>query len=331
VGNTDLWRIVISWGVVLTCGACETNKQVGSACRNGVCAEAITNQAPACLLSTFEGTIAIVGGGALNVCAPASAVHRTGDLVDCSVYWAFDDGVALPSGETLASCQDLPFLDTASSQALTQFSQPHVCLVQQVAAQNGQPVDGADGWYYDDQASHQCPDSGIIRFTGGVAVPEGVSVTFMCTSVRTAGGTAGDPAQCKLPADSAKHASSVGNACLPPLVPEAGFDDRSAYVETGASDCDTGACLVFRLRGDPSNVCASASATTASTATSPACVQAAEVKDRVYCSCRCDAPVGDRGGLCACPRDYSCVSTLSEGPLGIRGSYCVRDGTFTTL
>jgi len=111
-----------------------------------------------------------------------------------------------------------------------------------------------------------------------------------------------------------------------------GFDDREAYIESGSSQCETGACLVYRLRGDPSNTCPDSGPTSGpADATTDQCTPASEVKERVYCSCRCDAPAGDPKGFCACPENFSCVPTLDDGPIGIRGSYCVRNGTLATL
>jgi hypothetical protein len=51
---------------------------------------------------------------------------------------------------------------------------------------------------------------------------------------------------------------------------------------------------------------------------------------RVYCSCRCSAPEGDPGELCECPEEFFCVDdVVPAGVPGVRGGYCVRDGTFT--
>jgi hypothetical protein len=202
-----------------------------------------------------------------------------------------------------------------------------------VLAQISPPSSGlsnGDGWYYDASENRACAGGGpSIQFTGVAVPPNGVEVSIACLAlenVATDGGlVAGDGAECKLPSDSARHASSVGDSCSFETVPAGGFDDRETYLETGAPECATGACLVFHLLGDPSADCKTSAASTVQ------CATKAEVDNRIYCSCRCDAPTGDPGGLCACPNDFSCVPIFDSGPPGFRGSYCVRNKTFTGL
>ena len=48
---------------------------------------------------------------------------------------------------------------------------------------------------------------------------------------------------------------AVGAPCLPEQVPEDGFQDSEAYVESSSVQCETRTCIVFRLRGDPREGC----------------------------------------------------------------------------
>ena len=131
-----------------------------------------------------------------------------------------------------------------------------------------------------------------------------------------------DPGVCSIPEDSSEHEDEVGRSCLPESIPERGFDDSEVIVETGSRSCVTGACVVYHLAGDPDAKCNNQG--------DPACQEPSqeELNKRAYCSCRCDAPQGDPGELCACKPGFSCVPALLDAPPGIRGSYCVKNGTF---
>jgi len=125
----------------------------------------------------------------------------------------------------------------------------------------------------------------------------------------------------------------VGAPCLPEQVPDTGFDDREAYIESSSVQCETRVCIVFRLRGDPREGCMQTGPTECPPE-DPGCVPSAlcaeedEVKKRVYCTCRCNS--ADTGfAECECPDGYSCVDVLEQGGPGVRGGYCVRDGTYT--
>ncbi len=51
---------------------------------------------------------------------------------------------------------------------------------------------------------------------------------------------------------------------------------------------------------------------------------------RVYCTCRCNS--ADTGfAECECPDGFSCVDVLEQGGPGVRGGYCVRNGTVSKL
>jgi hypothetical protein len=85
--------------------------------------------------------------------------------------------------------------------------------------------------------------------------------------------------------------------------------------------------MVYRLRGDPREGCIPIPPDPASGDPGNVCATAADVEDRIYCTCRCDAP--DGYAECACPDGFSCVDVFEQGGGDIRGGYCARDGTFT--
>jgi hypothetical protein len=329
-------RTALLYGLALTASnlaACETSKEVGSACKNGVCPQANAQSTPPCLVSTTDLEIAWAGDAGVvepapPICFPVAPSAE--GTVNCNVYFAFDD-LVLASGGKLTGCQDLPFLESADKWAPKSSSLAHLCRVKQVPAPGGQPTAGADGWYYDPRMMKQCASGtpGAFRFTDGAQPPQGVTIHAVCVEGQTTGQTglaALSASQCSLAADSARHASAVGDACLPETTPTAGYDDREVYVETGSAQCETGACLVFHLRGDPSLVCKTAAPQSMELGSS-LCADPQEVKDRIYCSCRCDAPAGQHGSLCKCANGFSCVPAL-QGPSAVAGSYCVRNGTF---
>ena len=128
------------------------------------------------------------------------------------------------------------------------------------------------------------------------------------------------PGACSAGSGSAS-AEHVGDPCLPFLVPNGGFDDAQAYVEGSSTQCGSSACLVYHLSGDPREGCIPSGGGTQ-------CATAQQIEERVYCSCRCDAPDGFTE--CACPNDYSCVTLIESGPAEIQGGYCVRNGSVTT-
>jgi hypothetical protein len=130
---------------------------------------------------------------------------------------------------------------------------------------------------------------------------------------------------------------AVGAPCLPEQVPSTGFDPSEAYIESSSVQCETRVCLVYQLSGDPRlDSCKPAGSVPPCTEMDKAkcppvgatCADKTETERRVYCSCRCDA--GDTGfAECACPDGFKCHKILEQGGPGVRGSYCVRAGTFT--
>jgi hypothetical protein len=129
---------------------------------------------------------------------------------------------------------------------------------------------------------------------------------------------------------------AVGDPCLPEQVPETGFDDSEAYIESSSVQCETRVCLVYHLAGDPREDCPTrqGQSTCVPTMENPCaedtvvCASAADVERLVYCTCRCDS--GDTGfAECECPDGFSCVDVLEQGGPGVRGGYCVRNGSVT--
>jgi hypothetical protein len=122
---------------------------------------------------------------------------------------------------------------------------------------------------------------------------------------------------------------AVGAPCLPEQVPEDGFADQEAYVESSSVQCETRVCIVFRLRGDPREGCVPVEPDPNDPmSTGRYCATKEDVEKRVYCTCRCNS--ADTGfAECECPDGFTCVDVLEQGGPGVRGGYCVRNGTFT--
>jgi len=127
--------------------------------------------------------------------------------------------------------------------------------------------------------------------------------------------------------DAAVGTPGVGDKCLPEQVPDMGFDDRETYLETSSAQCETQVCIVYRLRGDPRPDCVPRSCPSMGTCIPSHCSSAADVSDRIYCSCRCDNGGADASTPCTCPSGFSCVDVLDQGAPGIRGGYCVKTST----
>ncbi len=106
---------------------------------------------------------------------------------------------------------------------------------------------------------------------------------------------------------SAGCATGVGDPCQPEQIPDDGFKETEAYIETSSVQCETRVCGVFKYVGDPRYD------------------DPKVVEDRIYCTCRCKAPNEDFA-VCDCPDDFECQEVLDLGGEGVRGSYCVRRG-----
>jgi len=118
---------------------------------------------------------------------------------------------------------------------------------------------------------------------------------------------------------TACEAPGVGDPCDPESVPANGFVDTEVYLETSSVQCRTRVCMVYKLSGAPNrdNTCTGTSDRT--------CASPSETEDKVYCTCRCNAP--GSATTCECPDGFSCEEILDLGGDGIRGSYCVRSSS----
>lgn len=120
---------------------------------------------------------------------------------------------------------------------------------------------------------------------------------------------------------------AVGAPCLPERVPPDGFERSEAYVETPSVQCETRVCLVYRLLGDPREGCQEVTCPMDDDDCVPlVCADSEEADERIYCSCRCDAPNADFAE-CECPDGFSCEQVLREGGPGVQGGYCVKTST----
>jgi hypothetical protein len=306
------------FGSVLASTACESTTQVGSACPSGVCPMLGAAEGSACLVSDINVDItgSVEPTGATAVCLPRPLPLDDAGLAACSVEWELAAAADPLSPAGPLHCSDRPFLQpTASGQ-----SGLETCIVPQLSADEYAAGD-AQGWFYEHGPSQDCGAVGAIRFTDE-AQPIGVaSVTYHCSVVLAEdddGVHTVDPSECaSLPASF--DTGRVGAACMP-IVPEGGFDDQEAYVESGAGECETGTCLVFKLHGDPASDCVPGGEVP--------CATPEDVQKRVYCSCRCNAR-GEPGPECDCPDGFTCIDVLQRGPAELRGGYCVRNNTFT--
>ena len=134
------------------------------------------------------------------------------------------------------------------------------------------------------------------------------------------------------PTDSGSDAAGLVHtpmSCLPESIPEGGFISSEAYLETSSLQCDMRVCLVYQLDGVPFGTIGCE--TDAEAAANPDCATRDDTAARVYCSCRCDAPPESTAALCTCATGFTCVEVIDQpgAGLGLRGSYCVMDGTFT--
>jgi hypothetical protein len=266
--------------------------------------------------------------GPLDVCLRRD-VFTEGTV--CRLYWAFDDA-PLPSGEALNGCDGLPFLESVDEATpgvfdfKTEMHASHVCRVKQVQSNGGEE----QGWYYPDRPEREGGTLTCLNFTSGVPLVNPLSVWLTCDAAQTItrDGALVDSksASCTVP-ERTKRVKDIGSECELTTVPEGGFQDSTVYVETNSESCDSGACLVYHLVGDPS--CEAGERGVCSGGRVP--LDQREVSKRMYCSCRCDAPDGDPGDLCTCDPGFSCVPTLNDGAPGVRGSYCVKNGTFNAF
>jgi hypothetical protein len=118
----------------------------------------------------------------------------------------------------------------------------------------------------------------------------------------------------------------VGDPCTPEAIPVKngmfGFERTEAYIEASSVQCRSRLCIVNKLDNgnpdvpaDPRNVCNPQNPI-------PGCVEEGELKNSVYCTCKCGGP--ETSEHCKCPDPFECREILTLGGDGIRGSYCVR-------
>ncbi len=130
--------------------------------------------------------------------------------------------------------------------------------------------------------------------------------------------------------------SAVGDPCVPQAIPAGGFREQDIVIETTSVMCRTRVCLVYGFTGDPTHEYVSPTEHTcdldaAADAGSPGdpladplCRTREDIRESVYCSCRCDSTGDTNVPLCDCPSGFSCVALQEGGGAGVEGSYCVR-------
>ena len=92
---------------------------------------------------------------------------------------------------------------------------------------------------------------------------------------------------------------------MPEQIPDTGFAETEAYLETSSVQCETRVCGVFGFIGNPRTQ------------------NQKVVANGIYCTCRCKAPDEDFA-VCECPDGFECQEVLDIGGPGVRGSYCVK-------
>lgn len=139
------------------------------------------------------------------------------------------------------------------------------------------------------------------------------------------------------------QSSDVGDPCIPQAIPAGGFAPQDIVIETTSVMCRTRVCLVYEFAGDPTHEFISLDEHTCEldgfdedgVALNPdgsqwylddlLCRSRHDIREHVYCSCRCDTGVADSNvPLCDCPNGFACVELQEGGGPGVEGSYCVR-------
>jgi hypothetical protein len=317
-------RIGLGFALLLLTAACETSTQLGSACPNGVCRDTSAALAAECLVSNVSATIHIeIAAWELpspdrRICMPRQLAQNSSGKVDCQLAWQLPAADVATLGDTPRQCSDHPGLE---AEVGTGSAGAADCRLPQLTAKEAMAAD-AFGWYYDASGADVENDLyPCVRLTAAAAsISDGVDMRVTCQTAQASGADGGiEPvaaSQCAALPDTGNR--GVGDPCLPSVIPEGGFDDREAYVEAGSNTCESHACLVYHLQGDPRLECR----------VSPppdlyVCPNSESVNDHVYCSCRCDA-AGGPGPECDCPSGFACQQVLETGPEALRGGYCVR-------
>jgi hypothetical protein len=130
--------------------------------------------------------------------------------------------------------------------------------------------------------------------------------------------------------------TGVGDPCTPESTPEGGFQASETYLETSSVQCRTRVCMVYKLNGDPTQTFEDCLARGESPAACEDFPSREELSQRVFCTCRCGTASGADDGtpLCECGEGFVCSDDasrgtaagpiLTQGGVGIRGSYCLR-------
>lgn len=115
--------------------------------------------------------------------------------------------------------------------------------------------------------------------------------------------------------------SGVGEPCVPQAIPADGYKLDEIVIETTSVSCRTRVCLVDgTFAGNPANVCDE----NGQSDSGIDCEPAGEIRDSIYCSCRCDAPANLDVPTCSCPGGFTCQELSQGGSDSTAGSYCVR-------
>ena len=279
-----------------------------------VCTGALTTKRPVCLATGLLAEL-VATDPPDTVCLQEAYRNGADGAQTCDLIWVLPKE---PVGNAPAHCSDLPFLTPTSGDTVSDWLPPaNLCLVDKIEPPS-QATSGEEGWYYDESDTGTC-DAGALRFTERAIIPEGVRALFRCPTALGLSATGDlepvDVNECTIADDSARHANTVGDPCHPP-VPEGGFLESNVYVETGTTECGTGVCLVFHLRGDPSASCET------DDAGATVCAPPDDDAHRISCSCRCDAAPGEPDA-CDCPDHFVCERVFDNLSPGLDGSYCV--------
>ena len=316
--SSKMWALVLG-ACALIGASCESTTKVGSECKDGVCPQANSVRKQTCLVSSLVANIEIVNDdenevpGLAHVCLGSALPRDANGKVTCEVRWSLRAGSAEPPTSAPRRCSEATFLEPLEEDV------DDVCVVAQLTAE--EVGAGEDGWFYENSNDNcKSDDPAGIRFTDGARPPSGTRLVVTCSRAQTINeGKLVNVSVDECELTDSESVSDVGAACLPRAIPARGFDPRTASVEVRSDQCESEACLVFGLYGDPRPECVASETVQ--------CPTAEEVERSIYCSCRCDAPEGDPGSLCECGEGFSCTPTIEGAPAGIRGSYCVRTET----
>jgi hypothetical protein len=327
--NRSFWWAMFSCTWLLS-PACESSEQIGSACKHGVCPQAITPSSELCAAVEASVSLGVTNafiGTALKqlgaICLPSEPRQSSDGTVECTVEWTIPqppEDFAIAGEPAPVDCNDAPFLSPAPAAA------EHVCEMRQLTS--AQRDAGEDGWFlntHNDECRSDAQAS--VTFSLAARPSNGTRIDLRCLEAHVLepdadASAAIEPvpiAECSsLPS---RPARGIGAGCVPQLVPEHGFDPRQRVLEIGSRACTTGVCLVNQLDGDPRPGCV----VDDEPPQFRKCPTDSEIEHSVYCSCRCDAPEGEPE--CECPSGFMCEPMFQDAPAGIRGGYCIRNDT----